>query len=212
MATVTLTPFSDREGDDRLSSRGRPGRRDADRRELLAIVKARSFKTGDFTLASGKRSNLYFNMKPTMMDPRGAELVALAFLAIIEAVDAEYVSGLEIGAVPSIGSIAALSSTMGKPVRTTFVRKAAKEHGTRELIEGLGPDESLAGKRVLVVDDVATSGGSILQAIEAVRAAGGEVTDGACIVDRNEGGRELLARHGVTLHAILHASDFVGSA
>jgi orotate phosphoribosyltransferase len=76
------------------------------------------------------------------------------------------------GAVPIIGSMAALSSADGNPLKTTFVRKRAKEHGTRDVIEGLGPDERLEGKTVLVVDDVATSGKSILQAIEEIRKAG----------------------------------------
>jgi len=108
-----------------------------------------------------------------------------------------------------IGSIAAISSADGKPVRTTFVRKRAKGHGTQDVIEGLGPNESLEGKTVLVIDDVSTTGNSILQAIEAVRAAGAVVEHAACLVNRAEGGDERLAGHGVQLHSILHVNEFV---
>ena len=176
--------------------------------ELLQIVSERSFRRGRFTLASGKESELYFNMKPTMMHARGAELSAQAVLAILDGLGADYVSGLEMGAVPVIGAMAAISSVEGRPIKTTFVRKEAKKHGTKDLIEGLGPNESLSGKRVVIVDDVATSGGSFLQAVEAVRAAGGIVNHAICIVDREEGASEHLARHDVTLHSALKARDF----
>jgi orotate phosphoribosyltransferase len=114
------------------------------------------------------------------------------------------------GAIPVIGSMVALSSVEGRPIRATFVRKKPKGHGTEDVIEGLGPDETLAGKRVLVVDDVATSGDSILQAIVRVREAGGIVDHAACLVNREEGGPELLADHGVKLHAVFTATDVVG--
>lgn len=193
------------------TDRTRAGIVGAERQELLGLVRERSFRTGQFRLASGRESSLYFNLKPTMMHPRGAELSARALLAIVRDTGAEYVSGLEMGAVPAIGAVAALGSAEGMPVKASFVRKRAKEHGTRDLVEGLGPDESLAGKPVLVIDDVATSGGSILKAAEEVRAAGGIVEHAACLVDREEGGAELLAEHGIRLHAVLRASDFAGT-
>jgi orotate phosphoribosyltransferase len=176
--------------------------------ELLDIVRSRSFRTGTFELSSGQISNVYFNMKQTMMFPRGAELSARAFLEIVDHLGIEYVSGLEMGAVPVIGSMAALSSADRQPIHTTFVRKAAKGHGTKDVIEGLGPEESLKGKKVLVIDDVSTTGASILQAIREVRNAGGVVEHAACIVNRAEGGDQRLADEGVTLHSILHVDEF----
>lgn len=176
--------------------------------ELLEIVRSRSFRTGTFELSSGQISNVYFNMKQTMMYPRGAELAARAFLEIVHSLNIDYVSGLEMGAVPVIGSMAAISSADKLPIHTTFVRKAAKAHGTKDLIEGLGPNDTLDGKRVLVIDDVSTTGKSILQAIKAVREAGGIVEHAACIVNRAEGGDQRLGDAGVALHSILHVDEF----
>jgi orotate phosphoribosyltransferase len=175
--------------------------------ELLEMIRARSMRLGRFTLASGRESDLYLNLKPTMMDPRGARLCAEAFLARVPA-GTDYVGGIEMGAVPVIGALAALSDVAGRPVRTFFVRKAPKDHGTKEVIEGLAAGETLAGKRVLAVDDVATTGGSVLKAIEAARGAGAIVEDALVLVDRQEGGVEGLAAHGVRLHSVFVGDDF----
>jgi orotate phosphoribosyltransferase len=175
--------------------------------ELLEMIRARSMRLGKFTLASGRESDLYLNLKPTMMDPRGARLCAEAFLARVPA-GTDYVGGIEMGAVPIIAAMAAVSDVVGRPVKTFFVRKAVKGHGTNELIEGLTKAESLAGKQVLVTDDVATTGGSVLQAIEAARAAGAIVTNALVIVDRQEGGAEALAAKGVKLASVFVGDDF----
>jgi len=175
--------------------------------ELLEMIKQRSRRLGKFTLASGRESDLYLNLKPTMMDPRGARLCAEAFLARIPA-GVDYVGGIEMGAVPVTAAMAAISDVHGKPVRTFFVRKAVKDHGTRQLVEGLAEGETIAGKKVLVTDDVATTAGSVLQAVEAARAAGAIVTDALVIVDRQEGGTENLAAYGVTLHSVFVGDDF----
>lgn len=177
--------------------------------ELLALIRARSFRTGRFKLASGRESTLYFNLKPTMMSPRGAYLAASACLDVAHAEGAAYVGGLEMGAVPLIGAMAALSEGEGRPVKTFFVRKTAKGHGTQETVEGLGPGETLAGARVLVLDDVATTGGSILKAVDAARAARGVVEAALVLLDRQEGAAESLKEHGVRLLSILRAEQFV---
>jgi orotate phosphoribosyltransferase len=182
---------------------------DGEDAELLEIIKRRSFRQGRFTLSSGRESSLYFNLKPTMMHARGAYLCARAVLKRIRAEHADYVGGLEMGAVPVIGSLAALSEAEGKPVRTFFVRKAAKAHGTREVIEGLGPGESLAGKRVLVLDDVATTGNAILQAVAAARAAEASVDSALVLIDREEGAAETLAGDGIRLLAVFRAANFL---
>jgi orotate phosphoribosyltransferase len=181
--------------------------RGGDESELKAIIRERSIRIGKFTLASGRESDLYLNLKPTMMDPRGARLCAEAFLARVPS-GTDYVGGLEMGAVPVISALAAVSDVAGAPVRTFFVRKSAKDHGTREVVEGLKGDESLAGKRCLMVDDVATTGGSVLKSIEAARALGAIVEDALVIVDRQEGGTENLAAIGVKLHSVFIGDDF----
>jgi orotate phosphoribosyltransferase len=175
--------------------------------ELLEMIRARSMRLGHFKLASGRESDLYLNLKPTMMDPRGARLCAEALLARVPA-STDYVGGLEMGAVPAIAALAAISDIAGRPVRTFFVRKAAKDHGTQELVEGLAGQETLAGKRALIIDDVATTGGSVLKAVEAARAAGAVVEDALVIVDRQEGGAEGLAEHGVRLNSVFVGNDF----
>ncbi len=182
---------------------------DRDDPELFEIIRLRSFRRGRFRLASGVESELYFNLKPTMMGPRGAYLSARAFLARIEDQEVEFVGGLEMGAVPIIASLAAVSEIEGHPVKTFFVRKAPKSHGTMDLIEGLAPDETLAGKRVLVADDVATTGGSILKAIEAVRKVGAIVETALVLVDREEGASEFLANHGVRLLSVFRGREFL---
>ncbi|MEP6967639.1 MAG: phosphoribosyltransferase family protein, partial [Pseudomonadota bacterium] len=122
---------------------------------------------------------------------------------------ADFAGGLALGAVPTLGAVAALGWLEGRPVPTFFVRQKAKDHGTRETIDGLGPHDSLEGKRVVVVDDVATTGGSILLAIEAARAAGAIVEVGLVIVDREEGAEALLRDKGVRLRSIFRAGAFL---
>src|SRR3954467_12106733 len=95
-------------------------------RELFAIIRERSFRRGKFRLASGRESELYFNLKPTMMSPKGALLTARALLARIWPENATYVGGLEMGAVPAIAALAAVSESEGRPVKTFFVRKQPK--------------------------------------------------------------------------------------
>ncbi len=181
----------------------------SERGRLRDLVRARSFARGEFTLASGKKSTVYFNLKPTMMTPEGAYLAARALLAEAWRVEARFVVGLEMGAVPIIAAVAALSHEAGRPVGALFVRKKAKDHGTRLTIEGLAPGESIAGERVLAVDDVTTSGGSVLKAIEAARDAGAVVEDAVSLLDREEGAAAALAEAGVRLSAILSAGDFL---
>ncbi len=186
------------------SATGRLG----DESELLELIRARSFRLGRFTLSSGAQSDLYFNLKPTMMTPRGAYLSARAFLARILPERVDYVGGLEMGAVPIIGAVAAISEAEGAPVRTFFVRKEAKKHGTRDVIEGLGPGETLEGQRVLAADDVATSGGSMMKAVEAARGAGAIVEVALVLVDREEGAEAALEAQGVRLLSVFKGSDF----
>jgi orotate phosphoribosyltransferase len=184
-----------------------------DRQVLLEIIRRRSFRQGGaFRLASGRTSTIYFNLKPTMLDPEGARLIGAALAEQAASLGADYVGGLEMGAVPLVAATAAMSAVAGRPVRAVFVRKAAKEHGTQSLIEGLAEGEALAGKSVLVLEDVTTTGGSALKAIEALRAAGAGVRHVATIVDREEGADEAFATAGVALHALFRKEEFAAES
>lgn len=178
---------------------------------LIALIKSRSFQEGgEMRLASGRTSSFYFNMKPTMLHPEGAHLIARLILRQIAGLGAELIGGLEMGAVPIAAAVAAVSHTEATPIRAFYVRKQAKEHGTKSLIEGLAPGETLAGHKVVVVEDVTTTGGSALKAVDAVRADGGEVVAVVTIVDRREGALEAFAAAGITFLPLLTVDDVRG--
>ncbi|MGZ5897907.1 MAG: orotate phosphoribosyltransferase [Xanthobacteraceae bacterium] len=179
------------------------------RTRLADIIFKRSFGRGEITLASGRKSDFYFNLKPTMLDPEGAALLAELTLEALAADKIDYVGGLEMGAVPIAGAIAQLSFLKGKPIPAIFVRKKPKEHGAKLSVEGLAKGETLAGKRVVVVEDVTTTGGSAMKAVEAVRDAGGEVALVFTMVDREEGATEFFAEHKLPFRALYRADEFL---
>ncbi|MEZ5925692.1 MAG: orotate phosphoribosyltransferase [Hyphomicrobiaceae bacterium] len=188
-----------------------PNRRDreAARRRLIEIVRSKSFRSGEvFKLASGKTSTLYFNMKPTLLDPEGAMLSASLILDLIADDRAVLVGGLELGAVPIAASVAAVSAVEGRPIAGFLIRKQAKEHGTQSLVEGLVKGETLAGRRVVIVEDVTTTGGSALKAAEVVRAEGGEVARVVSVLDRQEGAEETFAAKRLVFSSVLKAEEF----
>ena len=179
------------------------------RNRLIDIIKARSFQEGPaFKLASGKTSTFYFNMKPTMLDSEGAYLIASLVLEQLRGVDADLVGGLEMGAVPIASSVAAVAHAQQRRLPAFFVRKQAKEHGTQSLVEGLAKGESMSGKKVVVVEDVTTTGGSALKAIDALKAAGAEIVRVITIVDRLDGAAEAFAAAGIAFHPLLTLKDF----
>jgi len=164
---------------------------ETNRKRLLALLKEHSLMFGDFTLASGKKSNFYFDSKKTTLRPEGAYLVAAEMLHLLsdQRIDADAVGGLTLGADPVVCPMAALSHTTASPLRAFIVRKETKSHGTTRQIEGdLEPSS-----KVVVIDDVVTTGGSTLKAIEAAEVAGHEVVAVLCIVDREQGGAEALS-------------------
>ncbi|MBX9684433.1 MAG: orotate phosphoribosyltransferase [Hyphomicrobium sp.] len=181
----------------------------AARARLIKIVAERSFQEGpEMKLASGKTSTFYFNMKPTMLDSEGAFLIATLILDQLEGIEADVVGGLEMGAVPIAASVATLAHTRGRTLPAFFVRKQAKEHGTKSLIEGLGRGETMAGKRVVIVEDVTTTGGSSIKAAEAIQAAGGTIVRVITIVDRLDGAAEAFAAASLPFHPLLTLNDF----
>jgi orotate phosphoribosyltransferase len=179
------------------------------RSRLRDIIRKRSFGRGNITLASGRKSDFYFNLKPTMLDAEGAALLAELTLDALAAERIDYVGGLEMGAVPLAGAIAQLSFMRGAPIQAFFVRKKPKEHGARLAVEGLAPGESLAGKRVVIVEDVTTTGGSAVKAVEAVRDAGAEIVMVFTMVDREEGADETFREAGLPFRSLYRAAEFL---
>lgn len=171
---------------------------DTDR--LLTLLAARSAKRGDFVLASGRRSDLYVDARLTTMDPAGLALIGPLGLAAIEDAgwNATAVGGLTLGADPVAYAIAYASALAERPVRAFTVRKEAKAHGTGKLVEG----PFAAGDRCVIVEDVITTGGSALKAMQAVQAHGGIIVGVLAVVDREEGGREAIEATGVPVRTL----------
>ena len=134
------------------------------RQKLFAILKEKAFRRGRITLASGRESDFYFDMKPAMLDPDGAALMAELILQEIQDVKADCVGGLEMGAVPLIAPVAMRSLDFGRRLPGFFVRKAVKDHGTKKRVDG----NDIAGKTVVILEDVTTTGGSAMDAVKAV--------------------------------------------
>jgi orotate phosphoribosyltransferase len=181
----------------------------ASRARLHDIIRKRSFGRGEVTLASGRKSDFYFNLKPTMLDPEGAALLAEVTYEALRDDQLDYIGGLEMGAVPLAGAIAQLSWLKGHPIAAFFVRKKPKEHGARLAIEGLAKEEKLEGKRVVVIEDVTTTGSSAMKAVEALREVGANVVLVLTMVDREEGANDTFAQAGLPFRSIYKASEFL---
>lgn len=175
--------------------------------KLARMLATRSAKRGSFTLASGRQSSLYVDARITTMSPDGLALIGpLGLTALRDAgwtVDA--VGGLTLGADPIAYAISYASAGGTAPLRAFTVRKEAKTHGTGKLIEG----PFHAGDRVAVIEDVITTGGSALKAVEAVRAAGGQVQGVLALVDREEGGREKIEAEGLAVISLVTATELL---
>lgn len=176
---------------------------------LAALLRQRSVKLGDFTLASGARSNYYIDARLTTMSAEGQRLVGEVALEAIRSAgwDPDWVGGLTLGADPVAYAIAHHSSTHGPPVDAFTVRKAPKGHGTGRQIEGGLP----AGARVVLLEDSVTSGGSALKAAEVVAAHGAEILGVMALVDREEGGREAIEDAGYSFVSVFPAKDLVSA-
>lgn len=184
-----------------------------DREELRQILKSKSVKTGKFTLASGKESDLYVDCRVTTLDSRGAVLVGRVLHDLFRREEAARglkigsLGGLTMGADPITLAVAMSSSMAGDnpPVQAFVVRKEPKGHGRGKRIEG----NFLPDQPVVVVDDVITTGGSTLKAIEAIEEEGGKVAFALILVDRNEGGREAIESAGYPVVAAFSRADLV---
>src|SRR5215216_6958747 len=143
------------------------------RTSLLELIRERSFSRREVALVSGRPSNFYFDMKPTMFHPSGAAWMAELILQKLAGRKIDYVGGLAVGAVPLVAAVVMLSHHKGTPIPGFFVRSQLKDHGTKRRVEGTS--ETLAGKSVAILEDVTTTGGSATNAIEAARADGARI-------------------------------------
>lgn len=164
------------------------------------LVDTGAVRFGDFTLASGKKSDVYVDVKKAWPDP--ARLRVLAHALAAHAGTEERLAGMELGAVPLVVAVAL---ELNRPY--AVLRKSPKEHGTRQAFEGEIP----AGARVLVIEDVTTTGGSTVRSVEIVRGAGGVVDRALVVLDREEGAAETLAKVGVRLEPLVTFSELRGA-
>jgi orotate phosphoribosyltransferase len=177
------------------------------RERLREIIKRRSLLTegGPFKLASGELSDYYLDMKPTTFDPEGASLIAeIIFQMLREERDLDSVGGLELGAVPIVSDIVT-RSWPDRPIAGFVVRKEKKGHGTDKQIDGNFRDNTT----VVLFDDVTTKGGSVMQAVRAVRARGATVRKIITVVDRLEGATQNLRDEGIELVSIFTTCDLL---
>jgi len=176
------------------------------RAELLELILEVSFRRQKVTLASGAESDFYLDLRQTLMRPRGVALAgALVLERLLVGPPVQAVGGMAVGAVPLVSAVlaAAAARDPASPLLGFFVRKEAKKHGLGRRIEG----GFAAGQTVALVEDTVTTGGSTLEALDAVEAEGGKVARVLCIVDRGEGAAEAFAARGIELEALFGRPD-----
>ena len=173
---------------------------------LGEIILEKSFKYSEnppFTLASGRQSNYYFNCKPTTLDPEGMNLIGAIIFDLIKDTDITAAGGLTLGADPIANALAVISYQKGKPVKSFIVRKDVKDHGTKSAIEG----NVRPGEKIAIIDDVITTGGSTITAIEQARKSGLDIEMVITLIDREEGGRENILKYVDNVKSVLTRTD-----
>lgn len=178
------------------------------KKRLAEIILEKSFRYSEnppFTLASGRTSNYYFNCKPTTLDPEGMNLIGMILFDMLSDADVSAVGGLTLGADPIANALSLISYQQGKPIKSFIIRKEVKEHGTKSAVEG----DVLPGERVAIIDDVITTGGSTITAIERARGAGLVIELVIALIDREEGGRENIARYVGRVEAVFTRGEIM---
>ena len=173
--------------------------------KLFNLLNRDALKRGKFVLSSGKESNYYLDGRVITLTPEGAYLVASIILEMIKGESIAAIGGPTLGADPMAGAIAAVSFINGQAIKSFIVRKQTKEHGTQRQVEG---PELKKGERVILIDDVATSGKAIIEAYQALAKIGVLVDRAIVVVDRNQGAGENLAKIGIKLESIFKIADF----
>jgi orotate phosphoribosyltransferase len=175
---------------------------------LIEIVLERSFKYSDdppFTLVSGLKSNYYFNCKPTTLDPEGMNLIGELVFSMLADSAVTAAGGLTLGADPIANALSVISFQRGMPIKSFIVRKDVKDHGVINAVEG----NVRTGERVAIIDDVITTGGSTITAIERARQKGLVVERVIVLIDREEGGKENILVHAPRVEAVLTRTEIM---
>ncbi|MDI7268461.1 MAG: orotate phosphoribosyltransferase [Myxococcota bacterium] len=176
------------------------------RAALLEMIERHAVRRGTFKLASGRTSDFFIDCKSVVLSAEGHVLCGVALAALARAFDPVHAyAGVALGGCALASAASFASALLGEPVPALYVRKEPKDHGTGRLVEGT---ERLSGRRVVLLEDVVTTGGSTIRAAEALRGQGLDVAGAACIVDRVEGGREALDAAGLPLRSLFTRGDF----
>lgn len=175
-----------------------------DRERLLNLFRERALKFGDFTLASGRKSTYYLDGKQITLHSEGVRLVSEGLLDLLQDVEFDAIGGMSIGADPIIGGVLTVAAEQGRKLDGFLIRKEAKGHGTNRYVEG--PVSPSA--RVVVIDDVVTTGGSSLQAAERITEFGCRVIQVVGVIDRLEGGAANFRERNIPFRSLLSIRDF----
>jgi len=173
------------------------------RQKLLEIIARRSLLRGEFRLTSGRSSNFFIDLKKTMLDPEGGSLLADLLFEMIRTQDVDCIGGMETGAIPLVAALC-LRSWPEKPLKGFFIRKEAKGHGTDQQVDGLLDP----GSRVILFEDVTTTGGSALRAVDEARRSQCAILKVITVVDRLEGAAENFRKAGIPFEALFTRRDF----
>lgn len=175
-----------------------------DRDALATLIREKALQFGEFTLASGKQASYYLDCRQVTLDSQGARLIGEGMLELIGDELPPLVGGMAIGADPITAAILTIAGSRDQPLRGVMVRKEPKGHGKGQQVEG--PYQS--GEELIIVEDVVTTGGSSLRAIELCEEQGLKVKRVLAIIDRMEGGREAFAEKGYELETLFTVEDF----
>jgi orotate phosphoribosyltransferase len=178
----------------------------ADKKQFFEILSHHAFFREKITLSSGKVSDYYIDARRVTLTPQGAYLGAKIILEMIKEEKIDAIGGPTLGADPLVGAVASLSFQNNKPINTFIIRKAPKPHGKQQQVEGplLKP-----GASVILIDDVATTGKAFIESLAVMKKEGFVVKKCICLVDRNEGSKEALAKEGCPLVSLFNISEFL---
>ncbi len=174
---------------------------------LLELLRDRSFERKRVVLASGKESDFFIDCKQTALTAEGHFLIGALLFEEAKKLGVSAVAGVELGGCPLASAVAQTSFARGAPIDALYVRKAAKDHGSQRLVEG---DTRLPkGARIALIEDVVTTGGSTIRAMQTLKSAGYEIAGVLALVDRLEGGREAIQGAGAPMVALYTRLDFI---